>query len=139
MRLRLPAAWIGIFLFAAVLAVIEFFAAHRPPLLAMRMVLAAAAGLIVFRAIPWRRMAGWSIQRRGFRNLTLYFLFLSHFLRIFLEECFALFRAWRLAAPRKWRAGWWRSIHYATASLFPRVLRRAERFYAAMLVKGLAQ
>jgi hypothetical protein len=139
MRLRLPAAWIGLLVFAAVLAAVELFAAHRPPLLAIRMILAAAAGLIVFRAIPWRRVAGWSLQRRGFRNLTLYFLFLSHFLRIFLEECFALFRAWRLAAPRKWRAGWWRSIHCATASIFPRVLCRAERFYAALLVKGLAQ
>jgi len=137
--LRLPAAWFGLLVFAAVLAAVEFFAAHRPPLLAMRMILAAAAGLLLFRAVPWKRLAGWCLQRRGFRNPALYFLFLHHFLRIFLEECTGLFRAWRLAAPRQWRAGWWRSVHYATASLFPRVIRRAERFYAALLVKGLAQ
>lgn len=137
--MRLPAAWIGILLFAAVLAAAESLLFRRPPLLALRMFLAATAGLLLFRAIPWTRAARWSIRRPGLRNITFYFLFLTHFLRIFLEETLSLFRAWRLATPRQWRAGWWRSIQYATASLFPRVLRRAERFYAALLVKGLAQ
>ncbi len=137
--MKLPASWIGILIFAAVLAAAESVLFRRPPLLAARMILAAAAGLLLFRAVPWARAARWSIRRSGLRNITFFFLFLTHFLRIFLEETLSLFRAWRLAAPRRWRAGWLRSLLHATASLFPRTLRRAERFYAALLVKGLAQ
>lgn len=136
--MKLPAAWIGILIFAAFLAAAESVLLRRPPLLAARMILAAAAGLLLFHAVPWARLARWSIRRPGLRNIALYFLFLTHFLRIFLEEIFSLFRAWRLAAPRRWRASWWRSLLHATASLFPRTLHRAERFYAALLVKGLA-
>jgi len=136
---RLPAAWLGILLFAAVLALAEFLFSRRPPLLAARMILAAAAGILLFRILPWQRIARWSLERRALRNPALYFLFLSHFIRIFLEEVVSLFHAWRLAAPRRWRAGWWRSLLHASASLFPRTLRRAERFYAALLLKGFAQ
>lgn len=137
--MKLPAAWIGLLIFAAVLAAAESILSRRPPLLAARMILAAVAGLLLFRAVPWTHLARWSIRRAGLRDITLYCLFLSHFLRIFLEETLVLFRAWRLAAPRRRRASWWRSLLHATASLFPRTLRRAERFYAALLVKGLAQ
>lgn len=103
------------------------------------MILAAAAGLLLFHALPWIRLARWSIRRPALRNVTFYLLFLTHFLRIFLEETLSLFRAWRLAAPSRRRASWWRSLMHAATSLFPRALRRAERFYAALLVKGLAQ
>lgn len=137
--MKLPAAWIGLLIFAAVLAVAEFAVSRRPPLLAIRMILAAAAGLVLFRALPWIRIARWSLRRASLRNITLYFLFISHFLHILLEELFSLFRAWRLAAPRRWGARWWGSLARAAASLFPRTLRRAERFYASLLVKGLAQ
>lgn len=137
--MKLPAAWIGLLIFAAVLATAESALFRRPPLLAARMIVAAAVGLLLFRAVPWARLARWSIRRPGLRNLTFYFLFLTHFLRIFLEEILSLFRAWRLAAPRRWRASWCRSLMLATTSLFPRTLRRAERFYAALLIKGLAQ
>lgn len=137
--MKLPAARIGILIFAAVLAAAEFLLSRRPPLLAIRMLLAAAAGLVFFRAVPWLRIARWSLRRRNLRNIALYFLFIAHFLRIFVEEIVSLFRAWRLAVPRRWRARWWGSLARAAASLFPRTLRRAERFYAALLVKGLAQ
>lgn len=137
--MRLPAAWFGILLVAAVLAAAEFLISRRPPLLAARMILAAAAGILLFRTLPWPRIARWSLERRALRNPALYFLFVAHFIRIFLEEILSLFHAWRLAAPRRWRAGWQRSLLHASASLFPRTLRRAERFYAALLLKGFAQ
>lgn len=137
--MRLPAAWIGILIFAAVLAAAEFLLHRRPPLLAARMMLVAACGILLFRALPWPRIARWALRQHALRNAAFYFLFLSHFLRIFMEEIISLFHAWRLAAPRRWRAVWWRSLLHASASLFPRTLRRAERFYAALLVKGLAQ
>lgn len=137
--MRLPAAWTGIAIFAAVLAAAEMLAARRPPGLAARMLLAAAAGLLLFRIVPWRRAAAWALTRPRWRAAALYFVFLAHFVRIFREEIVSLFHAWRLAYPRRWRRGWWSALGHATASLFPRTLRRAERFFAALLVKGLAQ
>lgn len=137
--MRLPAAWIGIFLFAAGLAAAEWLFLRRPPLLAARMLAAAVAGLLLFQIFPWTSSARWALRRHGLRHIALYFLFMAHFLRIFLEETVTLFRAWRLAFPRRSRAGWWRSLFYAAASLFPRSLRRAERFYSALLIQGFAR
>lgn len=133
--MRLPAAWTGLLIFAAALAAAEVLAARRPPWIAARMLLTAAAAIAVFRAMPWARAARWGLARPCWRPLALYFLVLAHFLRILLDEVRSLYFAWRLAAPRQWRASWWRSLARATASLFPRVLRRAERFYAALLIR----
>lgn len=136
--MRLPPAWTGLLLFAAALAALEGIAARRPPWIAARMLAIAAVGLIAFRLIPWIPVARSCLRRPALRPAVLYLLFMAHFLRILLGEALSLYLAWRLAAPRRWRASWWRALVHATASLFPRVLRRAERFYAALLVRGLA-
>jgi len=137
--LRLPAAWTGLLIFAAALAALEWLALRRPPWIAVKMLTVAAASLAVSRLVPWARAARWCLGRNFLRPVALYFLVLAHFLRIFLEENRSLFFAWRLAVGRRRGAAAWRSLACATASLFPRVLRRAERFYAAMLVKGMAR
>ena len=136
--MRLPAAWVGIVVFAAVLAAVEILVSRRAPLIALRMLAVAAAGLLLFRLAPWARMAEWGLSRSRTRKTVLYFLFLAHFSRIFLEEIFSLYHAWKLAAPSRWNRSWRRSLACATASLFPRTLRRAERFYAALLLKEMA-
>lgn len=137
--MRLPAAWTGLLLFAAALAWIEALAARRPPWIAVRMLATAAAAIAVFRAVPWPRAARWALARPRWRAAALYFLVLAHFLRILAGEIRSLFWAWRLAAPRRRSRTWWTSLAHATASLFPRVLRRAERFYAALLVREMAR
>lgn len=137
--MRLPAAWTGILLFAGVLAGFEWMTARRPPWLAARMLAAAVAGLVLYHGLPWRRLLGYAVRRPRWRNAALYFLFLDHFLRVFFGEILSLFRAWRLAAPHRRGRGRWRALACATTSLFPRTLRRAERFYAALLVNGLAK
>jgi energy-coupling factor transporter transmembrane protein EcfT len=128
----------GLLIFAAAVAAVEWFALRRPPWIAARMLAVAAAGLAASRLVPWTRAARWGLGRKFLRPIALYFLVLGHFLRIFREEIQSLFSAWKLAAGRRRGAAAWRSLACATASLFPRVLRRAERFYAAMLVKGMA-
>lgn len=135
--MRLPAAWTGLLILAAALALLEALAAHRPPWIAAKMLAVAAAAMALFRAVPWARAARWGLARPRWRPLALYFLVLAHFLRILVDEVRSLYFAWRLAAPRRWRPSWWRSLARATAGLFPRVLRLAERFYAALLLKGL--
>lgn len=137
--MRLPAAWTGLLIFAAALAAAEMLAARRPPWIAARMLLTAAAAIAVSRAVPWARAARWALARPRWRAAALYFLVLAHFLRILAGEIRSLFHAWRLAAPRQWSPTWWTSLAHATASLFPRVLRRAERFYAALLVREMAR
>lgn len=137
--MRLPAAWTGLLALAAVLAAAEWFAARRPPWLAVKMLLAAAAGLAFGRAVPWGRLLERMLRHSFLRNAAFYLLFLRHFVRVLIEETFSLFHAWRLAAPHPWRRGGQRSLARAAASLFPRALRRAERFYAALLANGLAR
>ncbi len=137
--MRLPAAWTGLLALAAVLAAAEWLAARRPPWLALRMLIAAAAGLALGRLLPWGRLLMRAARRPFLRNGALYFLFLGHFVRVLFEETLSLFRAWKLAAPHRWRRGGWRSLAMAAAALFPRALRRAERFYAALLANGLAR
>jgi hypothetical protein len=137
--LRLPAAWAGIVVFGAVLAAVEILVLRRAPFIALRMLAVAAAGLLLFRLAAWARLAEWGLARPPARKTVLYFLFLAHFSRIFLEEILSLYHAWKLAAPNRWNRSWGRSLACATASLFPRTLRRAERFYAALLLKGMAQ
>ncbi|MEJ5368686.1 MAG: hypothetical protein WHT08_10230 [Bryobacteraceae bacterium] len=137
--MRLPAAWSGLLVLAAILAAAEWLAARRPPWLALRMLAAAAAGLALARIVPWGRLLLRAARRPFLRNSALYFLFLGHFVGVFFEETLSLFRAWKLAAPNRWRRVAWRSLALAAASLFPRALRRAERFYASLLVNGLAR
>lgn len=137
--MRLPAAWTGLLALGAILAAGEMLAAHRPPRLAAQMLLAAAAGMALGRLLPWERLLAHAVRRVNWRNTALYFLFLSHFVRVFFEETLSVFRAWRLAAPRLWRRGGWRSLTLAVAALFPRMMRRAERFCAALLTNGLAK
>ncbi|MCX7603033.1 MAG: hypothetical protein N2036_03065 [Bryobacteraceae bacterium] len=137
--MRLPAAWTGLLIFAVLLAAAEMLAGRRAPWLAAKMLAAAAAGVMLFRLIPWPRLARLGLVSRRWRLAALYFLVLAHFLRILVEEIRSLYFAWKLAAPPAWRRVWWRSLAHATAGLFPRVLRRAERFYAALLVCGMAE
>jgi hypothetical protein len=69
---------------------------------------------------------------------ALFLLLVRHFLRILVEEVVRVLSARSLALPRRFGPASGRSLVFAIASIFPRTLERAERFYACQLVRGMA-
>lgn len=101
-------------------------------------------GVFVFvvsgaRMLPWSE---WTLRiRPGTRGgaALLTGLFVRHFVIVLGQESRRLLTAYRLAVPRRFSPGWFRSLAWVLAGLFRRALTRAERFYAAQLVRGLGQ
>jgi hypothetical protein len=74
-----------------------------------------------------------------FFHAALFLLMVRHFAGVLGQESWRLLVAHRLAAPQRWRPGWLDSMAWAMAALLRRALVRAERFYAAQRVRGLAE
>jgi hypothetical protein len=72
-------------------------------------------------------------------HAVLFHLFVKHFAGIVVVEARRLLVARSLAAPHPFGPGAFRSLVYATASLLVRSLERAERFYAAQALRGIAE
>lgn len=94
----------------------------------------SAAGLV-----PWDRLLLRVKPRSPLYTFALFLLILRHFVQILGMEARRMILARRLAAPRRHGAGWFTSLTWATAGVFRRSLVRAERFYAAQLLRGLAE
>jgi hypothetical protein len=92
-----------------------------------------------FRWIPWSDLAG--AIRPGSRAsaLILYLLFVRHFASILVVEAGRLLHARSRAVPKAYGHWAFRSLAAALVSLFVRAAIRAERFYAALLLKGLVE
>jgi hypothetical protein len=70
---------------------------------------------------------------------ALFLLFTVHFLQIVKSESMRSLLAYRMAAPRLYRSGGLRALVYCLDSLLRQCITRAERFYAAQSLRGLAQ
>ena len=92
-----------------------------------------------FRIVPWAASLAGVGPRSRFFALALYALFTRHFFVILTSEALRLFRARALCISRPYGKGSFRSLVSALASLFSRSLLRADRFYAAQLMRGLAE
>lgn len=92
-----------------------------------------------FRLLPWSDVV--SAVRPGARlfGLVLFALFVEHFFVIFAAETQRVLQARALRLSRLWGRGSFRSLTAAVVALFRRSLVRAERFYAAQLLRGLAE
>jgi len=126
-----------ILVFAGFLASLEWLGGAAQPRLALRTVavfafLVPAARLILWEELLTSRRPGSALFR-----IALFLLMVRHFTRVLAGEAWRFLIAQALAAPRKWRKGWWSSLVWALAALFRRALLRAERFYAAQLVRGI--
>lgn len=126
-------------LFAAVLALIQWASLRRLtalPLLTVAVFLlcAAVAGMVRWTGLIFR-------ARPGSRRYTalLFALFVRHFALVLGTEARRLLTARRLAAPRAFGGGAARSLVFAVAALFTRSFTRAERFFAAQSLRGLAE
>ncbi len=133
-RLLLP-----VLVFAAFLVVLQAWGGRIDWWLPVRTIAVAAAVLVAVRLVPWAAL----LRRVGpgsrFYAAALYLWMLRHFTSILLAETRRVLLAQRLAAPRRWGRGWFASLASALAAVFARVLVRAERFYAAQLLRGIGR
>jgi hypothetical protein len=127
-----------VLVFAAALALMQW--ASDLPLTTLPLV-TVALFILVITVTRLVRFQGWSFRvRPGSRRWTalLFALFVRHFAGILRAEVRRVLVARRLAAPRAWGPASARSLVFALAALFGRSLGRAERFYAAQWLRGLA-
>lgn len=91
------------------------------------------------RLFPWRN---W-ILKLSFSPVTyhamLMILFVWHFINILFSETRRMFQARSLSLVYSYGPGWWRSLVAVLSSIFTRSLIRAERFYAAQWLRGVAE
>jgi len=92
-----------------------------------------------FRIYPWANLIAGVSPGSPLFMLTCYLLFVRHFFFIFTSEAVRLLQARSLCITEPYGRGSFRSLVAALASLFERSLLRAERFYAAQLLRGLAE
>lgn len=133
----LPRAWIGLLLFSAVLAALDYAAHRRVSGLAARTLVLGLAAALLFRAVSWRGLfrrlrPGSVLYRAG-----LFLIFIWHFTKILEQEAWRLYTARRMAVSREMGPWGFRSLVHATASLFMRTLIRAERFHASLVVREI--
>lgn len=128
--------WLPVLGFAGTLALLQWVSGMPVTWLWLQTLAVAAAAALLVRAVPWDR---WLFRLRPnsfLYEVSLFVLFVRHFAWVYLHEARRLLTAWRVAAPRRFRPGWYRSLSVALAAFFNRALVRSERFYASLLVRG---
>jgi hypothetical protein len=126
-----------ILIFAGVLAGLQWLGGAAEPRLALKAVAVFVLVVPAVRLVRWDELLARREPGSPLFGAALFLLLVRHFVRVFAEEARRLLTAQGLAAPRRWRHGWWASLVWALVALFRRALARAERFYAAQLVRGL--
>ena len=91
------------------------------------------------RIYPWADLIAQVPPASSFFALACYLLFVRHFFFIFTTEAVRLLQARSLCITKPYGRGSFRSLAAALATLFERSLLRAERFYAAQLLRGFAE
>ena len=136
---RLLASAVPLLVFALSLFALQAWSGRPDWELPLRTLAAAAALVLAARLVPWTALL--RRVRPGSRLFpaALYLWMLRHFTRILLQESRRVLLARRLAAPRSFRAGWFRSLACAVSAIVIRVLLRAERFYAAQLLREIGR
>lgn len=132
-------AALPVVLFAAALVLLQVLARVPVTNLAARTVAIFLFTSAAFKTLPWASsLARVEPGSRSFA-LALYALFIRHFFSILSSETLRLFRARGLSISRPYGKGSFRSLVAALAAFFSRSLVRAERFYAAQLLRGLTE
>ena len=128
-----------ILVFAVALVLIQWTAGMPVTSLALKAVLAFLFVSLMVRLIPWRRWI-FAFRPGSFGYLLVLFgLFVRHFAGILTSEARRVLIARRFAVPHMRGRGALRSLGHATASVFLRSMARAERFYAAQSLRGIAE
>ena len=130
---------VPILLFCAVLALLEWIDHRTVSALPLKALVSYLAVALAFRIMPWVALVRSVPPRSRFFPPVLFFLFIRHFTFILRDEAMRSLNAYRLAVPHPFRSGGIRALAYSLDSFFRRCLLRAERFYAAQLLWGLAE
>ena len=150
-------------LFAVVMVLMQWLARVPVTSLAAKTLTVFLFSTAAFRLLPWTDAVTAVQPRTVFHGFLLYLLFIRHFVNILTGETSRLLQARSLCPPRagcrrrRAHRDSWRiphasnrtapcrgvrrrsSLAWGLASLFSRSLARAERFYAAQLLRGFAE
>ena len=122
---------------AFVLLLLQQFAVNSDKLMPLRMVTVFFFVCAAWHTFPVVNLLLRIPHHTSIYIAVLYLFFIRHFMITLGEEAFRMLRAWKWS--NRWRRGNIRSLSCAMTGLFNRCLVRAERFYAAQLVRGLAE
>ena len=128
-----------VLLFCAVLAVLEWIGHRSVSALPLKAFVSYLLLALAFRLMPWGALMRLISPRSRFFPIALFFLFLRHFTLILLDEAFRSLTAYRLTVLHPFRRRGIQALAHSLDSFFRRCLTRAERFYAAQLLRGLAE
>jgi hypothetical protein len=134
MRAMLP-----ITLFVLTLVLLQWLYGRLEPMVAAKTLTVFWLTTAAFHWVPWSGLAG--AIRPGSRAsaFVLYLLFVRHFASILVVEAGRLLHARSRAVPKAYGHWAFRSLAAGLVSLFVRAAIRAERFYSALLLKGLVE
>ena len=125
--------------FALILAGLQWLAGMPVTLLGLKAVAVFLFSTSAFRLLPWEDLTLGLGSGGRLRTPLLFLLFTRHFTEIMLVEATRVFRARSLCIRRPFGRAFFSSLAWALVSLFSRSISRAERFYAAQLLRGLGQ
>ena len=125
--------------FASMVVLLQSLTGHGFTVLPMQTV--AVCLLVMAAARLARRRIGASFCRPHTKlfSLVLFALFIRHFAAVLAVETRRALQARALCVPNRYGRAAFSSLACAVAALFARSLARAERFYAAQRLQGLAQ
>lgn len=138
--LRRDSRWLlPALLFCTVLALLEWIGHRSVTALPLKALLSYAVLALACKIMPWvELLRSIPLQSRLFLPV-LFLLFVRHFTFILRDEAIRSLTAYRLAVPLLFGHGGVRALACSLDSFFRRSILRAERFYAAQLLRGLAE
>lgn len=125
--------------FAGVLTLMQWASSAPVSSLPLKTIAVFLFSTTAFRILPWFQIISAARPGSVLFGLVLFALFVRHFAAIFAKESQRVLQARSLRVSRTWGRGSFRSLAAAVAALFGRSLVRAERFYAAQSLRGLAE
>lgn len=123
--------------FAAGLALLDLASNGVPSSLAVRTVVVFLWLTAGSRLMPWTDLLGRACGSM-FWTPALFVLVTRHFVQVLSGETVRVFRARSLQVPRRFGPGAFRALAWALVAVVLRSWGRAERFYAAQRLRGLA-
>lgn len=128
-----------VLLFCAVIALLEWIDHRTVTELPLKSLVGYLGVARAFQLIPWVDLLRLAQPQSRLAAPVLFLLFVRHFILILRDEAMSSLTAYRLAVPHSFRYDGVRALAYSLDSFFRRCLFRAERFYAALLLRGLAE
>jgi hypothetical protein len=125
--------------FAGVVGLLQWLSGHGVTVLPMQTVAVCLLVTAAARLARWRIGASFCRPHTRLFSLVLFALFIRHFAAVLAVETRRTLQARALCVPNRYGRAAFSSLVCAVAALFARSLARAERFYAAQRLQGLAE